>query len=209
MNPEKPVVLIHACGLDHQDWDRPDRQGRLYVLAAAELYRQGKVSKIFFAGGEYRRGEVAMATTMVEQLKRDLRSFPEEDVIVAPEAVTTRAEIKIFKEIAAANGWNNLLDVSSSAHLKRIERRLKKVFPFPVPTSSVESILIDADNERYIKFLDELKGTNYSKGEIVREAVLAWLDALPLVGDLVDFLAHLIPSKCYLEVRVTELLGSR
>lgn len=191
---DKPAVLVHAAGLDHQFWMLPNRQGRLHVEAASKLYRQEEVSKIVYTGGEYRKGKRPMADAMRSETLRYLNDVDPDDIISIPKAVTTRAEIRVFKEEATRRGWDNLLDISIKSQLGRIRRRLLAEFGREIPTRSVEEILgiLDMENADAVSR---------------RESLLTVLDATPLVGTVMDLVAHRIPSKCYLEELLTELLG--
>lgn len=191
MYPKKPVVLVHAISLDHQNWNLPDKQARLHVEAACKLYQQYEVSKIFFAGGEYRKGKKLMGDVMAAYAIKILGKDKKNDIISVPKATTTRTEIRIFKEQTQKNSWNNLLDISTRSHLVRIKRRLVIEFEREVPTLSAEEIL---------------GKTSAQPGIFLRESLLNKIDGSPL-GGMFDWVSQKIPNKCYLEEVVTEFIG--
>lgn len=52
MNPERPVVLLHADNfIKRREILKPRVHGRLQCLAAAELLRKGEVSQVVIPGG--------------------------------------------------------------------------------------------------------------------------------------------------------------
>lgn len=188
---EGAVVLVHAAGLDHHNWSIPNKQGQLHVQAAAALLSSGEASCVLYAGGEYRRGKRPMSDAMRERTIQLAPNTNPHNVISIPEAVTTRQEIRIFRDEAKKRGWSNLLDVSIAAQLVRIKRRLLVEFGREIPTQSVEEILgLEVPNQ---------------SGIASREAFLARVDSSP-VGSALDRIARMISSKCYLEELLTERL---
>ena len=113
MNKER-AALVHGYLTDRKGKDRPDRLTRLGIHAAAELYRHGQIDKICFATDR------SLSENQVRRLKVFLKNLPEEDVIVYPEAITTRGEINTFKKMSDDNGWENLLAIGNKSHIPRV-----------------------------------------------------------------------------------------
>ncbi len=192
MNPETLVALVHAAGLDHHNWGLPNEQGRLHVEAACKLYMQGDLSKIVFTGGEYKRGQISMGDAMQFYAFTQLPDSAFSDVLSRPIGVTTRAEIRVFHQMAIENSWNNLLDISTADQLIRIRRRLLIEFGREIPTLSVEGILgMELPNQ---------------SGVGLRENILNKIDESP-AGVLLNWVARKIPSKCYIEELTTDVLS--
>src|SRR3989304_2815113 len=115
MNPERAVALLHSYLADREGKKIPDRLGRTGVLAAAELYRHGKISKICITV------EPELSKLLSSRLNTLLNHPPQDDVITVPKAVTTAQEITFFRELAEFNSWDdppgNLVTIGNYEHL--------------------------------------------------------------------------------------------
>lgn len=183
---EKPVALLHSYLRDREGKGIPDRLSRLVILAAAELYRRGKIGKVCITV------EPELSALYVKRLKtvlglsgedkEDLKVKALEDLlVVVPRTVTTAQEVQAFKEISEENDWNNLITIGNHAHLPRIQREIKKRF-----RSSDKKIEARSSGEilsrypRYESILEEMEMWPEQHSLAMQERILN----IPVLGNL-------------------------
>jgi hypothetical protein len=184
MTCEKPVALIHSYLKDRQGKERPDRLTRVGILAGAELYRKGEISKICIT-------IVPELSNLITGRLNKLVTITEEDLVVKPEAVSTREEIKSFRKVAEEAGWSNLLTVGNHTHLTRIKREIGEAFKNSnkdIRTISPEEIL--SRYPRYKGVINEMRDWKEQKSFDLQEKVLN----TPVLGDLLLFLQDYFPK---------------
>jgi hypothetical protein len=180
MSGEKPVAMLHSYLADREGRERPDRLSRVNILAAAELYRHGKIDKICITV------EPELSEIQSNRLKSLLNSLREEDLVVEPQAVTTREEVETFGNLAKENGWNNLITIGNPVHLPRIRKEIHRVFKdkgIRVEAKSSSEIL--SQYPRYTKILDDMENWPEQQSLSFQEKVLN----TPMVGRLILFVA--------------------
>jgi uncharacterized SAM-binding protein YcdF (DUF218 family) len=188
MTCEKPVALIHSYLKDRQGKERPDRLTRVGILAAAEMYRRGEISKICVT-------VVPELSNLIAGRLKKLITIPEEDLIIQPETVSTKGEIKTFRKMAEEAGWSNLLTIGNSTHLTRIKREIGEAFKNSdknIRTISPEEIL-----DRYSRYegvMNEMKHWQEQKSFDMQERVLN----TPVLGD-----SLLLLQECFPNIKIT------
>ena len=108
---------------------------------AAELYKQGRASKLVVSGVNYVWG-----IHTGDAAKRYVVSLgvPESDVTVIRDAWNTRNEAQVLKQLMSENGWKSAIVVTSPFHSRRalytIERAVpgKTFYSSPVEAQSPE-----------------------------------------------------------------------
>lgn len=178
MNKERPVALLHGYLADRDNPEKPDRLTRTGILAACELYRHSEIDKICLTSVEELSGP------QVERLTEHLTHIPEEDVIVSPETVTTRGEIKTFKKLSEQNGWDNLITIANHKHIPRVEREINKTFKNKsVEARSAKDILLQYPHgsDRYENILRKMEDWPEQKSLAFQEKILN----VPILGNLI------------------------
>lgn len=180
MSTEK-ALLVHGYLVDRGDKRKPDRLTRLGLLAAAELYRHGVVDKICFTLVE------ELTDLQVKRINVLLNNPPEEDIVLQPEAVTTRGEIKTFKALAEANGWVDLFTVGYPIHIPRIKKETERTFKDrKVVNISTKDVLFRFI--RYHSILSDLENWPEHKSLDLNEKILNE----PLLGSLIMIISPYI-----------------
>lgn len=190
MSTERPAALVHSYLADRQDSSKPDRLTRVGILAAAELYRHGKIDKICITV------ESGLSSPQVKRLKMLLPGLPHEDLVVEPETVTTRQEIETFEELAAEYGWERLMSVADTLHLPRIKREIKRSYikgDTDIETKSSQEVL--SQYPRYTGILTEIDSWPESRSLRIQEGLLA----IPVLGSLLSKVVEHLPGKVRLQ----------
>jgi hypothetical protein len=178
MHKERPVALLHGYLADRDNPEKPDRLTRTGILAACELYTNDEIDKICLTTKE------ELSNPQAKRIKMLLANPPEEDVVVSPETVTTRDEIKTFKKLAEQNEWNNLITIANHKHIPRIEKEIKKTFKEKeVRVRSTEEILSQYPHysNRYSNILSEMENWPEQKSLALQEKILN----VPILGNLI------------------------
>ena len=104
---------------------------------AIELYRDGKVRKIIFTGGQGNKDELTEAAAARRYAIEN--GIPEKDILVEQRSHTTYENVVNAKQLADANGLKKVLIVSDPMHLKRAVAMARDVgleaYPSPTPTT--------------------------------------------------------------------------
>jgi hypothetical protein len=178
MNKERPIALLHGYLADRDNPEKPDRLTRTGILAACELYRNDEIDKICLTTKE------ELSNPQAKRIKMLLANPPKEDVVVNPETVTTRGEIRTFKKLAEQNGWNNLITIANHKHIPRIEKEIKNTFKEKeVAVRSTEEILSQYPHysDRYKDILSDMENWPEQKSLALQEKILN----LPVLGSLI------------------------
>src|SRR3989344_3001327 len=100
---------------------RSSLRGHIQVLALSDLYRRGRVAKIFIAGGPVWGDEYpSLAEVMARELVR--KSVNPDDIVINPQGMDTPQEVDLFLEEAERQGWGKLADVANRNHQSVIGR---------------------------------------------------------------------------------------
>ena len=97
--------------------ERPSPVLRERINHAIALYREGKVKTIIFTGG--RSSPEAMSEAAVSRKYALERGVPDTAVLLEESSTTTRENLHNAQQIAAANGLDSFLIVSTPYHMRR------------------------------------------------------------------------------------------
>ena len=205
MNPERTVALLHSYLADREGRKRPDRLGRTGVLAAAELYRHGKISKICITV------EPELSELLSSRLNTLLNNPPRGDIVAVPETVTTAQEITFFRELAEVNSWDdppgNLVTIGNQEHLPRINREIQKSY-LPMRAMSTQEIL--SEYPRYKGILAEMDSWPEQKSQRTWERILGATEKMPLLANIMaKFGPRFYPKKIALQRLLFRLLEKK
>jgi uncharacterized SAM-binding protein YcdF (DUF218 family) len=104
---------------------------------AVDLYRQGKVQKIIFTGGQGNSNEPTEAAAA--RTYAQANGIPIRDILIEQKSHTTFENILNAKQLADANNLKTVLLVSDPMHMKRAMTMAHDVgliaFPSPTPTT--------------------------------------------------------------------------
>jgi uncharacterized SAM-binding protein YcdF (DUF218 family) len=104
---------------------------------AVDLYRQGKVRKVIFTGGQGNSNEPTEADAA--RTYAQANGIPVQDILVEQKSHTTFENIVYAKRLADANNLKTVLIVSDPMHMKRAMTMAKDVglnaYPSPTPTT--------------------------------------------------------------------------
>jgi uncharacterized SAM-binding protein YcdF (DUF218 family) len=81
------------------------------------LYRNGKVRKLIFTGGQGNRDEPTESSAARRYALE--RGIPADDILIEEESHTTYENIRYAKQLADAHGLQKVLIVSDPLHMKR------------------------------------------------------------------------------------------
>ncbi len=97
--------------------ERPSSVLRERINHAIALYRDGKVKTVIFTGGQGAPGETAEA--VVAQNYAIAHQLPESAILLETRSTTTRENLSNAQKVAAANGLDTFLIVSTPYHMRR------------------------------------------------------------------------------------------
>jgi uncharacterized SAM-binding protein YcdF (DUF218 family) len=104
---------------------------------AIDLYRQGKVRKIIFTGGQGNKDEETEAVAAREYAIRG--GIPNQDIFIEQSSHTTYENVLYAKQVADAHGLKKVLIVSDPLHMKRAVAMARNIgldaYPSPTPTT--------------------------------------------------------------------------
>jgi len=104
---------------------------------AVALYRQGKVRKLIFTGGQGNPNEPTEAAAASSYAQAN--GIPIQDILVEQKSHTTFENIVYAKQLADANNLRTVLIVSDPMHMKRAMTMARDVgltaYPSPTPTT--------------------------------------------------------------------------
>ena len=104
---------------------------------ALDLYRQGKVRKIIFTGGQGNKDEETEAVAAREYAIKS--GIPEQDIFIEESSHTTYENVLYAKQLADAHGLKKVLIVSDPLHMKRAVAMARNIgldaYPSPTPTT--------------------------------------------------------------------------
>lgn len=212
MENAERVAYFHAYAEmpSKQDW-KPDRSARLQTLAAGELLRRGAIDRaVFLAGhmsyeGDTTKEGLSLAEKMAAQLRRNLPKTPEGAIIAQPLAMSTRDEIREFKQLAEGQNWH-LSIVGKRAHLKRMQRSVGRFFG---KDSSRVQIMCHEDilaQKRYRKIIQAMQTSPEEQAFARRERIINLLDSIPLLGGWIIDNLNLLSITKILEARTYKAL---
>lgn len=127
---------------------------------AINLYREKRIKKIIFTGGQGNADEKTEAETAREYAVSE--GVPDADILVENKSRSTFENLSFAKKIADENNIKTVLLVSDPLHLKRsiaIARDLNyDAYPSPTPTTKYQSFsakfgLLEHETYFYILFL--------------------------------------------------------
>jgi hypothetical protein len=184
MTCEKPVALIHSYLNAWRGREGPGGLSRVNILAVVEKYRRGEISRVC----------VTVARDISDPIKEKINkitTIPVEDLIIRPDAISTRGEIKTFRKMADEAGWDNLLLIGNGTHVNRIEREVNKIFKNDdkhIKVMSSEDIL--SNYSRYHKIIRDMKSWPEQKTFDLQEKVTN----IPIFGEPLFYLQDRFPS---------------
>ncbi len=104
---------------------------------AVDLYRQGKVRKLIFTGGQGNSNEPTEAAAASSYAQAN--GIPIQDILVEQKSHTTFENIVNAKQLADAHSLKTVLIVSDPMHMKRAMTMARDVgliaYPSPTPTT--------------------------------------------------------------------------
>jgi len=111
---------------------------------AINLYRQGRIRKLIFTGGQGNRNEPTEAAAARNYALQN--GVPLSDVLIEQQSHTTYENMVYAKRLADQNGLKKILIMSDPLHMKRAVTMAHDVgldaYPSPTPTSKYRSLKI-------------------------------------------------------------------
>ena len=109
---------------------------------ALDLYRNGKVRKIIFTGGQGNNNEPTESSAARRYAVE--RGIPEEGILVEESSHTTYENLFYAKQVADAQHLKTVLIVSDPLHMKRAMVMARDIgleaYPSPTPTTRYQSV---------------------------------------------------------------------
>lgn len=214
MNPEvalKLHVLVHGYGdYPRKRKGKPDISSSFQALAAAELWRQGKVEAFFLPTGAIDSGQPPIGEQIAKQLRRNIPHLPEAAIVAIPCTTTTRGEIREFKNIAQEKGWSKLADLCKEGQLRRARRAIKESFgrnSKEITVFTAESVLRTTNSRRYSQLLDRWENSSEEQAFRRREKLINIIDGVPFFSGALLEIANKLMGNKKLEIWVLKLLG--
>lgn len=178
------AVLVHGYWLTEKgDKTTLALRSRLVVRAAAFLYKEGRVKKIFLAAGKFwGDGYPSVGELMAKELEAGY-GIPPEEIVIEDEAYSTGGEIKRFLQSAERSGWTNLLDIAFDQHLRIIPDVFKQ-YKGEAGIESVEQILREYDSNKHVlHLLDRLANSEFEADFALYERLISLGLNIPILND--------------------------
>jgi uncharacterized SAM-binding protein YcdF (DUF218 family) len=109
---------------------------------AMDLYRNGKVRKIIFTGGQGNRRELTEAAAARAYAVKN--GVPPDDILIEDTSHTTYENVLNAKQVADAHGLKKVLIVSDPMHMKRAVAMARDIgleaYPSPTPTTKYQGL---------------------------------------------------------------------
>ena len=119
-----------------------------------DLYRNGKVRKLIFTGGQGNAGELTESASARRYALR--LGVPAADILIEEKSHTTYENILYAKELADAQGVRKVLIVSDPLHMKRAVTMARdaglEADPSPTPSSRYQGLRSQAGQLAYETF---------------------------------------------------------
>jgi hypothetical protein len=182
--PQYDAVLVHGYWLTEKgDKTALALRSRLAVRAAALLYKEGRVKKIFLAAGKFWGDEYPSVGELMAKELEAVYGIPPEEIVIGDEAYSTGGEVKRFLQSAERSGWTNLLDIAFDQHLKTIPNVFKQ-HKGRASLESVEQILRKNDPNRHVKhLLDRLASSEFEADFALYERLVSIGLNIPILND--------------------------
>lgn len=192
---ERPVALVHSYLSGRENPGVPDKLSRTGLLAAAELYRRGKIEKICIAV------EPNLADMLAKRLRVLLQDkLRDEDLVVRPNGFTTVQEIRTFVKTAKKEGWGNLTAIGNNAHAPRI-RRIASRYQEKMSVQSARGILVLFP--RYDDLVNKMLNFPEQLSLDRQEKIANKIAAIPVIGHIAtDLIPQIVPGKVALQLWV-------
>jgi uncharacterized SAM-binding protein YcdF (DUF218 family) len=117
----------HGANVDHpSNVPVPEKESKMRSLAAAELYRLGRVKKIIVTGGIDKRLNSSIAENMKSFLME--RGVPGEDILVEGDAQNTTENAQKALVLAEAEHFTSLMVETNEYHLYRARAIFENAF---------------------------------------------------------------------------------
>ncbi|OGM15470.1 hypothetical protein A2V56_00740 [Candidatus Woesebacteria bacterium RBG_19FT_COMBO_42_9] len=189
------VLLVHCYWFDNTSANLLDAHGNLQLLAINCLLKDG-IEQIVILGGKIDPQKESLGRVMYKELLKNVDAKLLNKVLVIPNSLTLRQEVKNFYKLAKKNNWQALAYLCLSAQLPRAKRTYRRIFAenFPIVTFlTTEEIL---DNCGYEKELKNYRESPVYKYSIIYELLVGIIDGIPIVGGyLIDKLSKIYPNK--------------
>ena len=109
---------------------------------AINLYRNGRVRKLIFTGGQGNPGEPTEASAARDYALQN--GLPASDILIEDKSHTTYENILNAKQLADAHGLRTVLIVSDPLHMKRAMTMARDVglvaYPSPTPSTRYQGL---------------------------------------------------------------------
>jgi uncharacterized SAM-binding protein YcdF (DUF218 family) len=113
---------------------------------AVDLYKEGKVRKLIFTGGQGNRGEPTESSAARQYALQS--GIPVDDILIEEKSHTTYENILYAKQIADAQGVQTVLIVSDPLHMKRAVEMANdmgmEAYPSPTPSTRYQGLTSQA-----------------------------------------------------------------
>ena len=93
------------------------------------LYHAGHAPLVVFSNASYKNMAVACSSAQISVADAQALGLPDDAVLVAPLAESTRDEALNLRDLAAARGWNSLIVVTDPLHTRRARQTFRALLP--------------------------------------------------------------------------------
>jgi len=174
------------------DWKpRLSIESEMSALAAGQMYRDGKTTRLIFTGGRTAGGDRASeAEAMRDYLKKKFPEIPEGAIEIESESIDTFANAEGVSSLLQSHGLDNVALLTVGFHLSRADRIFKSKGIKAECFSSEE--IMRARSKHHDKLVDRFHGSGRVKWAKVMEFAAKRLLDLDSEGDAVGALAKLV-----------------
>lgn len=189
------AILVHCYWFDKSSKNLLDIHSNLQLLAINSLLKKININKIVILGGKIDPHKESIGTIMKKELLK-LNNKLTKKILVIPNSITTRQEVKMFQKLVIKNHWNNIAFLSFNIHLPRVKRAYKRIFNNKSNRTyffSTEEIL---NQSNYRNKLAKYTSSHDSKPLKINEILINIIDRIPFIGGyLIDTLIKIFPWK--------------
>jgi len=198
---EQRAILIHACGLDEVNPEKPDTVARQSALAAAELLRRDKENTyLVITAGEYSPGGPDLGEVLANHIRTLFNGDPDisSHIITTHTARDTRAEVRDFQEVARNHNWQHLYDLGPQSQHKRRERAVKALLKGQIPTENVlnaETVLLESNETRYKPAVESVQNSPKYQDYAKMNKRLDVIGSLPFGDKVLDIVSKVVSNR--------------
>jgi len=189
-------LLIHCYWLDYNSKNLLDAHSNLQLLAVACLLKKTNIKKVVILGGKIDLHRKSLGKIIYQELSKKIDRKLASKIIVVPNSLTTRQEVRGFRKLVEKNHWHNIASLCLSVQLPRVKRAYKRIFSDKhnqIGFVKTEDMLNQLGYEKEVAEYTNSKELKLLK---LNEILVGTINGIPIIGGyLIDIMIKIFPWK--------------